>query len=100
MAGAELDADHTPIRARGQGPAETGGGLGQEGRDPPVQDPVGLVDPPVDRETHHYPIGTGLQNLDVEEFVDAFAAVGEERPHARVGPRGGSGHRRMLTVPR
>ena len=42
-----------------------------------MEDAVGLVHPPVHREAHDDPLGTGLEDLDVEELVDAVAAVGQ-----------------------
>ena len=72
----------------GQCAAEAGGRLGQEGRDAAVEDPVGLVHPPVDREPHDDPFGPGLEDLDVEQLVDALAAVGKQAASAS-GREGG-----------
>ena len=71
VAGVQLDPDHAAARPGGQRGPEAGGRLGQEGRDAAVEDPVGLVHLPVDREAHDDPLGAGLEDLDVEQLVDA-----------------------------
>ena len=53
--------------------------LGEEGRDAAVEDPVGLVDPPVHRDAQDDAVRAGLEELDVEQVVDALAATSECR---------------------
>ena len=73
VAGVELDPDHAAVGPGGQRGPEAGGRLGQEGRDAAVEDPVGLVHLPVHREAQDDPFGAGLEDLDVEQVVDARA---------------------------
>ena len=82
VAGVELDPDHAAVGPGRQCSPEAGRRLGQERRDATVEDPVGLVDPPVHREAHDDPIGRGLEDLDVEQVVDAWRAVGNGRATA------------------
>jgi hypothetical protein len=63
-----------------------------------MEDPVGLVDPPVHRDAQDDAVRTGLEELDVEQIVDTPAATSERRRVAWEG--GGCGHRRMLTARR
>jgi len=44
-----------------------------------VEDPVGLVHPPVHRDAQDHAGRTGLDDLDVEKLVDAPAAIGQRR---------------------
>ena len=92
LAGAELDPHHAVLWAGGERSPEAGRRLGQEGRDAPVEDSVGLVDPPVHREAEHDAPGPRFERLDVEQLVDArVTAVGDGV--ARRGRRcGGRGH--------
>jgi hypothetical protein len=57
------------------------------------------MDLPVHREAQDDAGGARLDDLDVEKFVDALAAIGQ-RDRVTAGTRRGCGHRRMLTVPR
>jgi threonine aldolase len=95
MARIQLDPDHASAGLGGQRRPETGGGLGQEGRDTAVENAVGLVHLPIDRQAHDDALGAGLDDLDVEELVDAGTAVGQ--CSAVTGDGGGCGHGRRLT---
>ena len=75
MTGVELDPDDAAPGSGGQGGTEAGRRLGQKCGDATVEDPVGLVHPPVDREAHHDTLGAGLEGLDVEQVVDAGVQV-------------------------
>ena len=90
VTGAELDPDHAALGPGGQGGTEAGGRLGEERGNAAMEDSERLVHPPVDREPHHHPFGPGLEDLDVEEVVDAPLAAGlGEGPGARRSRRGG-----------
>ena len=91
-----LDPDHAAVGPGGQRGPEAGGRLGQEGGDPSVEDAVGLVHPPVDGDAQDDAVRARLDELDVEQVVDALDDAGR---HATRG-RGGCGHRRMLTARR
>jgi threonine aldolase len=98
VAGVQLDPDHATAGLGGQRGPEAGGRLGEEGRDTAVEDAVGLVHLPIDRQAHHDALGAGLEDLDVEKLVDAGTAVGQRR--SVTGGGGGCGHGRRLTGPR
>ncbi len=98
VAGVQFDADDALARARGQGGAETGGRLGQQCGHAAVEDAVGLVHPPVDRQPEDDAIRGGLEHLDAEQAVDAGGRV--DRGQAGPSGGGGSSHRRMITVRR
>jgi hypothetical protein len=60
-----------------------------------MEDAVGLVDFPCHREAEDHPLGTGFDDLYVEQLVNVVPPVREEP--AVVGAIGRrSGHRRML----
>ena len=72
----------------GQRSPEAGRRLGQERRHAPVEDAVGLVHLPGDREAQDHPLGSGLEDLDVEQLVDARARPSGRRRPSRAGRRG------------
>jgi hypothetical protein len=95
MAGVQLNAHHLPIWSGGQRCPETRRRLGQQRRHASMEDAVGLMDLPGDREAEHHPVGSGFEDLHVEEFVNIVSPAREES--AVVGAVGRRrGHRRML----
>jgi hypothetical protein len=60
-----------------------------------MEDAVGLVDLPGDREAEHHPLGTGFEDFHVEQLVNVVPPT-REKPAVveAIGER--RGHRRML----
>ena len=97
MAGVDLDAHHLAIGSGGQRRTQAGGGLGQQRRDAAVEDPVGLVDLPGQRQAEDDPGRLGFEHLDVEELVNVVTTTRERPTIIRCG--GSRGHGGMLPVP-
>jgi hypothetical protein len=75
--GVELDANDRLARRDGGGTADAGGGLGQECRDAPVEQPVGLVDALGHRHGDNRAISGHLDDRDAERGVDPCVGAGE-----------------------